>query len=273
MDNVDNQSDLLLRKEELRLKRLKIFLDFAKFVIAILVVYLLSSLIERSFREREVSIHETDQMGRFLETAINKEVWVRKMFAEYFSTITRDPKNRELWKNYYIIVSKEFNEHKKSEDSLKNVEIQIARTKDSLQYSYQKSGKSDFRLQSEIAKRTTQLASINHEIFQHRKETVPTFQSPTVEASNDIPLVINVANNRFDIAEDIRNRLQNILPVRINSRESPTNNKTSMSIVLRYSTRTIQEIAHRIQGNLQSTYDMSVQFDNSIAYPLEMTIK
>ena len=101
--------------------RLKILLSFVKFGLGTIALGLITISINRAIQYREIEIKEQDQIGQFLEHALDKDVGVRQRFAQYFATVTRSEVLRERWKKYSKIINKEYNE--KEEELQKQEEL------------------------------------------------------------------------------------------------------------------------------------------------------
>lgn len=90
--------------------RLKIWLGFARFILGAFALGLVTTLINCEIQERDIELKEQDQVGQFLEHALQKDVGIRRRFAQYFSTVTRSHELRKRWEEYNKLVAVEYQE-------------------------------------------------------------------------------------------------------------------------------------------------------------------
>ena len=90
--------------------KLKLWLDFSKFLLGTVVVGLVSLWINSGIETRQVELKEMEEIGRFVEYALEENVGVRMRFAQYFSTVVRSEELRERWEAYSELVETEFTE-------------------------------------------------------------------------------------------------------------------------------------------------------------------
>ena len=99
-------------------ERLKVWLGFAKFLLGTFALGLVSTLINSAIQQRELELKEQEQIGQFLEHALNQDVGVRKRFAQYFATVTRSEVLRGRWQEYSQLVDIEFQQTEKEKEQL-----------------------------------------------------------------------------------------------------------------------------------------------------------
>jgi len=68
-------------------ERLKIWVGLVKFLLGTFALGLVTTLINKEFQEREIELKELEQLGKFVEHAIQEDIGIRKRFAEYFSKV------------------------------------------------------------------------------------------------------------------------------------------------------------------------------------------
>ena len=89
-------------------KHLKLWLDFAKFLLGSVVVALVTFMVDAGFKYREIAIKEQEYLAKFKEEALDDKIEVRIRLAEYFSKVTVTSEHRERWKAYLdLLVKKE----------------------------------------------------------------------------------------------------------------------------------------------------------------------
>ena len=98
--------------------KLKLWLDFSKFLLGTVVVGLVSLWINSGIETRQVELKEMEEIGRFVEYALEENVGVRMRFAQYFSTVVRSEELRERWEAYSELVETEFTETQEQEVAL-----------------------------------------------------------------------------------------------------------------------------------------------------------
>lgn len=101
--------------------RLTIWLGFAKFVLGTFTLGLVTTLVNNSIQTREVELREQEQVGQFLEHALQEDVGVRRRFAQYFSTVTRSRNLRDGWLRYSELVELEFEEARLEREALERM--------------------------------------------------------------------------------------------------------------------------------------------------------
>ena len=105
--------------------KLKIWLDFWKFILGTVILGLVTVSINNAIQERELDLKEQEQVGQFLNQALEKDVESRKRFSEYFSLVTRSVNLKKGWQDYHDLVLKEYNDNQKAikekEEKMKNL--------------------------------------------------------------------------------------------------------------------------------------------------------
>lgn len=104
----------------MEITRLKIWLNFYKFILGTLFLGGLTLFIDSSIKKREVEIKEMELFGRYIDYALTEDVGIRKRFAEYFASVTSSKDLRDRWNAYLIIVNQEF---KQINDSIANLTL------------------------------------------------------------------------------------------------------------------------------------------------------
>lgn len=99
-------------------ERLNIWLGFAKFLLGTFALGLVSTLINSAIQERELELKEQEQIGEFLQHALDQDVGVRKRFAQYFATVTRSEVLRTRWQEYSDLVEIEFQQTQQEKQEL-----------------------------------------------------------------------------------------------------------------------------------------------------------
>lgn len=101
-------------------ERLKIVLDFTKFLVGTLLLGGISLAVSSSFKNREETLKEKESerlelelMGKYIEYALTDNVATRERFAQYFVWMSRNDQTRSGWVSYL----KEVREEKASTES------------------------------------------------------------------------------------------------------------------------------------------------------------
>ena len=105
-------------------ERLKLWLSFIKFVLGSFVIGLIALVIKASFQEREIEIKEQQQIGKFLDHALQQDIGVRRRFAQYFSKVTRSTEARSRWEEYYEVLNIEYKETIEEKRRLEAIAVQ-----------------------------------------------------------------------------------------------------------------------------------------------------
>jgi len=100
-------------------KRLEIWLKLGQFVIGSVVLGIATTVVNYHIQQREIEIKELEQLGKFVEQAIDENVAVRQRFADYFATVSRSEIARERWLIYKTKLDKEQAEIEAVKDALK----------------------------------------------------------------------------------------------------------------------------------------------------------
>jgi hypothetical protein len=115
------------------LNKLKIWVSFLKFFLGTVVVTVLGILIDASFTNRELEMKEMDQVGKYLNVALSKDIGVRKRFSEYFATTLRSTEARTRWKAYDSIMTIYYNDEVHTRDSLVVLDLDKEKEKENLE--------------------------------------------------------------------------------------------------------------------------------------------
>lgn len=94
-------------------EKLKIWIDLAKFFLGTVVLGLVSTSINASFQDREISLKEQDHLAKFTQEALNQNPAHRKRLADFFASVTQSKDLRTGWKKYQKLVNEEVIEVKK----------------------------------------------------------------------------------------------------------------------------------------------------------------
>lgn len=100
--------------------RLKILLGFARFFLGTFALALVTLLVNREIQKREIDLKEQEQIGKFLDQALDINVEARLRFAQYFSNVTRSDELRKRWDEYYKVVKAEYEDRKKEKQELED---------------------------------------------------------------------------------------------------------------------------------------------------------
>ena len=100
------------------LNKLKIWVSFLKFFLGSVVVGGLGIIIDASFTDRELEMKEMDQVGKYLNVALSKDIGVRKRFSEYFASTLRSEEARDRWKEYDSLMTVYYDIEVHKRDSL-----------------------------------------------------------------------------------------------------------------------------------------------------------
>ncbi|NVL90702.1 MAG: hypothetical protein HWN69_06885 [Desulfobacterales bacterium] len=91
---------------------------FVRFLVGTVAVSIVVPLLNWQIQSREVEIKELEQLGKFVEHALNENIAVRQRFAEYFATVSRSERMRGRWHKYKSVLDKEEKETKEKVERL-----------------------------------------------------------------------------------------------------------------------------------------------------------
>ena len=97
--------------------------NLVRLLLGTTVVGIFIAFLNYQIQNREVEIKELEQLGKFIEHALNENIAVRQRFAVYFATVSRSEKMRDRWKKYKIVVD---NEEKETKDRVERLEKEIS---------------------------------------------------------------------------------------------------------------------------------------------------
>ena len=100
-------------------KRVDMLIRLGQFLIGTVVVGIATLYINSQIQQREVEVKELEQLGKFVEQAIDENPAVRQRFAYYFATVSRSELARERWRAYKAIVDAEVREAEQNKEELK----------------------------------------------------------------------------------------------------------------------------------------------------------
>ncbi len=98
---------------------------FVRFLVGTVAVSIVVPLLNWQIQSREVEIKELEQLGKFVEHALNENIAVRQRFAEYFATVSRSEKMRDRWNKYKSVLDKEKKETQERVERLEKQKIEI----------------------------------------------------------------------------------------------------------------------------------------------------
>jgi len=121
------QSETIDSKEsnELKEKKLAIWIGFAKFFLGTFILGLTATYINSQIQSREIELKEMERLGQFINHALEEKVGVRLRFSQYFSTVTRSDILRERWKEYNQLVEKEYKETTAKKEKKEAIEREL----------------------------------------------------------------------------------------------------------------------------------------------------
>lgn len=200
------------------LNKLKIWVSFLKFFLGSVVVTILGILIDASFTHRELEMKEMDQIGKYLNVALSKDIGVRKRFSEYFATTLRSEDARVRWESYDSIMTVYYDEEVYKRDSLAALDKEKEKEKENLQLKLDNLSSPEEKEQ--VKKEIEQLDDQIHEIQEEKikvekklevpKNIIDQSAIPSVSGEKDklSLLIVNFLNERSNYcysAEGIRN--------------------------------------------------------------------
>jgi len=81
-------------------KRFELWMKLGQFVIGTVVLGIATAAVNWQIQTRQVEIKELEQLGKFVEHALDENLTVRRRFADYFATVSQSDKFRERWTKY-----------------------------------------------------------------------------------------------------------------------------------------------------------------------------
>ncbi|MCP5003543.1 MAG: DUF1566 domain-containing protein [Planctomycetes bacterium] len=94
-----------LEIEKIKLERLKVWVSVMKVLISVGIgtfgVAYINHTLQNKKLEGQMRTEEMNNLGKFLQHALNKDVDERMRFADYFAKLTISDKVRDRWKEYY----------------------------------------------------------------------------------------------------------------------------------------------------------------------------
>lgn len=113
-------------------KKLELWLNFWKIFLGTFIIGLVSAVIswqiqtrEIELKDKEAEFREMERLGEFVKHALSKNVAVRRRFSQYFSTVTRSEELRDRWKEYAVVIEKEFNTERLKKNRLSNLKKKL----------------------------------------------------------------------------------------------------------------------------------------------------
>lgn len=108
-------------------KRFELWLRLGQFLIGTVVLGLATAVVNWQIQTRQVEIQEIEQLGKFVEHAIDENLTVRQRFADYFATVSQSETFRERWEMYKSKIDKELEKiEAKAKELEKKKEVEIA---------------------------------------------------------------------------------------------------------------------------------------------------
>ncbi|MBI2423246.1 MAG: hypothetical protein HYV27_10485 [Candidatus Hydrogenedentes bacterium] len=116
--------------------RIEQILSFVKFFLGTFVIGLLGVLTKNGIEEHALNIKEQENVGEFVRYALDKSAANRKLFAQYFATVSTDEQTRERWNKYLTIAQLEIADYealvKEKETALTALNVEILRSRQEL---------------------------------------------------------------------------------------------------------------------------------------------
>lgn len=110
---------------DMETERLRVVLDFFKFVLGTVLLGVIAAAISYSLKSREASLKEREGerlefelMGKYVEFALTDNVATRERFARYFWRVSRASDTKQGWELYLNDVMKEKAEAESKRDAL-----------------------------------------------------------------------------------------------------------------------------------------------------------
>ncbi|MGD2186938.1 MAG: hypothetical protein PVI71_12455 [Desulfobacterales bacterium] len=94
------------------------WLKFFQFFLGTVVLGATTTWVSFYIQNREVEIKELEQLGTFVEQAIDENVAVRLRFAQYFASVSKSDEVRKRWKAYEALL---LEEKQKEEENLQKL--------------------------------------------------------------------------------------------------------------------------------------------------------
>lgn len=102
-------------------EKLKIWIDFFKWIIVSIVLFLITTKIDEGFRDREISIKETEHYDTYMDYIINSDkIAERRELAQFLAIVTVSEPIRERWEEYFKITNKIYIEYVKESNQIKD---------------------------------------------------------------------------------------------------------------------------------------------------------
>jgi hypothetical protein len=89
-------------------ERFKMIIDLAKWFMGTFLIAFITWRVDTNIKMREIAIRESEQIGKYVENALNEDVGHRKRIPEYFKTVSLTKDYRERWSEYYDTVMAEY---------------------------------------------------------------------------------------------------------------------------------------------------------------------
>ena len=105
------------------MEHLEQWLNFVKFILASVVVGLITFFVNTGLKERQIALEEQKHLASFKDDALIENVAHRRRLAEYFANVTQSADLKKGWKSYLQILEDEFEEKQQEENDAK-VEIE-----------------------------------------------------------------------------------------------------------------------------------------------------
>lgn len=87
--------------------RLNSVFDFLKYVLGTVALGVLTAILSQTIKDRETIIKEIEQIGKYINNAVDPDRDKRIRFASLFAHVTRDSESRALWVDYEDWIVKE----------------------------------------------------------------------------------------------------------------------------------------------------------------------
>ena len=86
------------------IERFKEWMGFSKFILGTVLLSLVATGINYHFQKKEIEIKEMEQLGNYVEQAIDENLAVQQRFAEYFATMTTSKELKSRWTEYKDVI-------------------------------------------------------------------------------------------------------------------------------------------------------------------------
>jgi len=150
-------------------ERLQIWLNFSKFILGSVVLGSITLMVNSRIQEREVEIKEMEQLGTFVDKAIDDSVYIRRRFAKYFSTVTRSKEIRGRWEIYAAAIEAEFEEKEEAKNKLDAEKADLTAKLNTLVTKSKEEKKERAAIEAKLSRVEGRLAVVQNDLTQSNK--------------------------------------------------------------------------------------------------------